>query len=326
MDRPQKSKRHVVILGAGASVAAFPVGDASSKKLPTMDNLIEMLELEPLISAEFDSHNKNFEEIYSSLFNENSDSPVLNEIEEKIYTYFADLKLPDTPTIYDHLLMSLRPKDYIATFNWDPFLFDAWKRNKEKFPVPEIVHLHGNVRVAHCQKHPCYGEHGMICPECKNDLIPTKLLYPIETKNYTDDYFIKTEWEVLKKAISQAMTITIFGYGAPKTDKDAVDLLSNAWDKDKRFIERIEVIDIKTKEELWENWDDFIIRQYFDCINDFYDSRLARYPRRTCEALLQQTVYGQFVEYNPIPRDDSFKGLIEWLSPMLEAEKKLGSL
>jgi hypothetical protein len=90
--------------------------------------------------------------------------------------------------------------------------------------------------------------------------------------------------------------------------------------------ERIEVIDIKTKEELWENWDDFIIRQYFDCINDFYDSRLARYPRRTCEALLQQTVYGQFVEYNPIPRDDSFKELIEWLSPMLEAEKKLGSL
>jgi hypothetical protein len=32
------------------------------------------------------------------------------------------LELPDHPTVYDHLLLSLRKKDAIFTFNWDPFL------------------------------------------------------------------------------------------------------------------------------------------------------------------------------------------------------------
>jgi cyclic nucleotide-binding protein len=29
---------------------------------------------------------------------------------------------PELLTLYDHLVLSLRPKDVIATFNWDPFL------------------------------------------------------------------------------------------------------------------------------------------------------------------------------------------------------------
>ncbi|MGO9377892.1 MAG: hypothetical protein ACLP29_04985 [Dissulfurispiraceae bacterium] len=41
--KPENKGRHVVILGAGASVAAFPDGDANSRKLPTMDNIIEVV-------------------------------------------------------------------------------------------------------------------------------------------------------------------------------------------------------------------------------------------------------------------------------------------
>ena len=37
IDKPENWGRHIVILGAGASVAAFPHGDVNGKKLPTMD-------------------------------------------------------------------------------------------------------------------------------------------------------------------------------------------------------------------------------------------------------------------------------------------------
>ena len=216
IDKPANWGRHIVILGAGASIAAFPEGDINGKKLPMMDNLVEMLGLEPVLErGEVKNIRRNFEDIYSELYDKDSSSQILKEIEDIVYTYFDGLQLPDHPTIYDYLILSLRPKDFIATFNWDPFLFDAWNRLKDKVPVPEVIHLHGNVRLAYCPDHPTYGEHGMYCPECDRELVPTRLLYPITKKNYIDDSFIKTEWEVFKKALKQAKTLTIFGYGAP---------------------------------------------------------------------------------------------------------------
>lgn len=44
-------KLHVVILGAGASYAAFPGGDKHGRKLPLMNNLIETLGLQDLIAS-----------------------------------------------------------------------------------------------------------------------------------------------------------------------------------------------------------------------------------------------------------------------------------
>ena len=40
---------HVVILGAGASLAAVPNGDVSGRQLPLMKNLIEIVGLEALL-------------------------------------------------------------------------------------------------------------------------------------------------------------------------------------------------------------------------------------------------------------------------------------
>ena len=321
VDKPKKLGRHIVILGAGASVAAFPSGDANGKRLPTMDNFIEMLGLEPVLErAGVKNIYRNFETVYGELYDNDPESPVLKEIEEIVYAYFDSLRLPSCPTLYDHLLMALRPKDIVATFNWDPFLFDAWNRNKDKVTLPDIVHLHGNVRVAYCQEHPAYGEHGMYCPECGEKLVPTRLLYPVTIKNYGNDTFIKTEWEVLRRGLPHAMTLTIFGYGAPHTDKEAVDLMKSAWDKENRFIERVEIIDIKNKDILWEQWDPFIVRTYLDHEQDYYESRISRYPRRSCEALFNQTVLGQPVENNPLPRDADFESLFSWFEPFIKAE------
>ena len=91
---PKNWGRHIVILGAGASVAAFPHGDANGKRLPTMDNLIEMLGLEPILEqGGVKNRRRNFENIYSDLYEIDPGLPILKEIEEIIYTYFNSLNV-----------------------------------------------------------------------------------------------------------------------------------------------------------------------------------------------------------------------------------------
>ncbi len=113
---------HLVILGAGASYASFPNGDKLGNKLPLMDNLIEVLKLEELIKKTgFSFNTNNFEDIYDIIYQNNQLNYIRNEIENSVFQYFSNMVILDTPTIYDHLLLSLREKDFIATFNWDPF-------------------------------------------------------------------------------------------------------------------------------------------------------------------------------------------------------------
>ena len=42
---------HVVILGAGASLAAFPNGDKNGRQLPLMNNLVEVVGLRSLLDS-----------------------------------------------------------------------------------------------------------------------------------------------------------------------------------------------------------------------------------------------------------------------------------
>ena len=327
VNNPEKLSGHVVILGAGASVAAFPDGDANGKRLPMMDNFIEMLGLELVLEqAGVKKKYRNFEAVYSELYENNPDSPFLREIEKTVYAYFDSLKLPERPTLYDHLLMSLRPKDIIATFNWDPFLYDAWDRNRYQVPLPNIAHLHGNVRIGYCLEHSVKGKNGMYCPECDRELTPSRLLYPVTKKNYSDDPFIKQEWDLLKNDLRNAMTLTIFGYSAPHADKEAVDLMKIAWGRDNRFIERTEVIDIKNRDDLRTQWSPLIVGTYFDHCPEYNESRILNYPRRSCEALINQTVNGLRVENNPLPMYANFDELISWVKPLVEAERTLDSV
>ncbi|MFA4830046.1 MAG: hypothetical protein WC855_12665 [Thermodesulfovibrionales bacterium] len=324
INKPENRGRHVVILGAGASRAAFSEGDANGKILPVMDDLIAVLRLETIMEQSgIEYQGRNFEAIYSELYEKNPESAFLKDIHEAIYAYFSGLRLPAQPTLYDHLLLSLRSKDLIATFNWDPFLYDAWERNGHIATLPQIAYLHGNVRIGYCLEHRFKGKNGMFCPECDKELAPSQLFYPITLKNYTDDPFIEKEWQLLKIYLGKAFTLTIFGYSAPSTDKEAVDIMKIAWDTNKRLIARIEVVDIKDKLVLQKQWSPFIVRTYFDCVNDFYQSRIPNFPRRTCEGLLDSTRYGIPAEKNPLPRDADFDGLFSWLKPLVEAEQAL---
>ena len=101
----------------------------------------------------FQMNKKIFEDFYSSIYE--TKPKLASEVEDKIYTYFSSFKIPDELTLYDYLILFLREKDCIATFNWDPLLNQALKRN---LPIlydyglkpPKIIYLHGNVAAGHC--------------------------------------------------------------------------------------------------------------------------------------------------------------------------------
>ena len=141
----QMEKPQVVILGAGASCAAFSEGDKNGRKLPVMDNFVEVLGLGDILSRvniKFGSNN--FEDIYDKLYQSEEFDGVRKELEKVVYDYFVRMEIPDEPTIYDHLLLSLRGKDVVATFNWDPLLVQAYRRNCKKADLPRLLFLHGN--------------------------------------------------------------------------------------------------------------------------------------------------------------------------------------
>ena len=146
---------HVVILGAGASIAStIHNPEPSGKKLPSMDNFIDVVGLREILdSADSDCHAGNFEEIYSCLYIKDPNSRTMQDIGQKVFNYFSGLRLADTPTIYDYLLLALGPKDLIATFNWDPFLFQAFLRNRRfTGALRRLSFLHGNVAVGYSAK------------------------------------------------------------------------------------------------------------------------------------------------------------------------------
>lgn len=236
-------KPHVVILGAGASYAAFPNGDRNGRRLPLMNNFVETLGLEDLVTrTRLSFSSTNFEEIYSSISKDPKLQNIREELEAKIYRYFHTMELPDHPTIYDHLVLSLRNKDFIATFNWDPFLVQAIRRNGRRFKLPRVLFLHGNVEVGYCADGHMMGNNGSSCSKCGNKLTPTKLLYPIGEKNYHLNEFISRQWVTLADVLKHAFMVTIFGYGAPTSDASAVDLLKNAWGEiDDRSLEEFEI-------------------------------------------------------------------------------------
>src|SRR3989442_2815892 len=123
-------KPHVFILGAGCSRATIPEGDANGAQLPLMQDLLRIVKpLKDLFeNAGFSTEGRNLEEIYSELIKVSAPE-IQEEADAIIFQYFQSLVLPDRPTIYDHLVLSLRAKDVIATFNWDPFLVQAIRRN-----------------------------------------------------------------------------------------------------------------------------------------------------------------------------------------------------
>ena len=321
---------HIVILGAGASIASTMRNpEQNGKQLPSMANFISVVGLQDIVdTVPQELRSDDFEKLYSNLYTDNQESAAIKEIEKRVYEYFQDMRLPDIPTIYDYLVMSLRPKDIIATFNWDPFLFQAWNRNHNKGENPHLAFLHGNVAIGYSIDNKKSGPAGMYA-KGGGYFEPTKLLYPVTQKNYNQDEFIKKEWDRVRYWLSResgAVRVTIFGYGAPTTDAEAVALLSEAWGKaSKRTMEQFEMIDIRAEDELTDLWKNFIFSHHYDYFSDYFDSELAYFPRRTSESYYHQfcpsTEDEALQEPNPVPLNfQTLEEMWEWFEPLINAE------
>lgn len=324
IESPRNLHPHVVLLGAGASRASFPDGDAAGKPLPLMDDLVEKLELQSLVEGaglEIGAE-RNFEVIYAQLISDPRNDHIAREVERRVRDYFSNLSLPECATIYDRILISLRSTDAVFTFNWDPFLFDAYQRNRGVVPPPEIFFLHGNVRIGACRNHDKWGAKDGLCPNCGRMFAVVPLLYPIRQKNYSENPYIRRNWDAAKILFQDSFTLTIFGYGAPASDADAYDLLKLAWlNGGSRSFEHIEIIDVDDRSKLADRWSPFTPTYHYHVVTTFEQSRIARWPRRSTESLFYPMSRGTPCEHFPLPKTDRLSQLQAYAASIAQHEK-----
>jgi hypothetical protein len=317
---------HVVIVGAGASVAACPRGDRYGRRVPVMANLIEVLGFEHRFKEaglRFEL-NENFERLYERIASDDRLTDLRDRVDKSVREYFEALQLPDDVTIYDRLLLTLRPKDLIASLNWDPFLLQAYARNRELRDLPMVVFLHGNVYLGHCAEHKAKGYSTQVCNTCQRPLQPSPLLFPVSDKDYRSHPLVASEWQTLLSVLDHAYIVTIFGYAAPVSDAAARDILFKAWAANEtRELAIVEVIDILGRRVLESRWKDFTVRHSVGALKRFNQAFQCHYPRRSCEAYafasLQQAPWSE----RPLPRFRRLRHLQDWVVPLIEEERAL---
>ncbi len=306
----------------------MPQGDKYGKKIPLLDELPNIkgvvAEWKELMENACPPPG-NFESQFSWLKQKDIYSSQLLKIEKTIVSYFESLHLPDYPTIYDYLVLGLRSKDIIATFNWDPFLIQAYRRNKDVAKLPDIRFLHGCVAFATCNEHDILGVPSEICTICNTTLKQSKLFYPVENKDYTNDNLIKRDWEKVTEKLKEAFQITIFGYSGPATDFNARQLLLENWNPTptnnfKQFC-HAEIIDIKKQEEIVKCWKNYFPLGHSIINSDFWKSSIAIWPRRTFEWKYSVSIEGKFLRNGEHYKTDSLKDLQDWFSKLYYEEK-----
>jgi hypothetical protein len=322
---------HAVILGAGASYAlTLRNTEKNGKSIPLMKNIIEVVGLNNVVSSlpqDYKILKEDFEKLYSKLSNSGLFKDELAIIERRVHRYFSELELPEEPTIYDYLVLSLRRgKDFIATFNWDPFLYKAYLRNADFVEPPSILFLHGCVSIGYDKTNGSSGLAGWTSYETNQIFEPTKLLYPVDQKDYNSDEYIKGQWDAMARQLKESKRVTVFGYSAPKSDVEAINLLQNAWGTPKeRAMEEFELIDVREEQEVRKSWDTFIHSHHYQYSNDYFGSSLANHPRRSVESYrhwaMPRKPSDSFQDGNKIPENfDSLEQLWEWHKPLIDAE------
>jgi hypothetical protein len=330
ISNPWVARPHFVLLGAGASKAALPNGDRNGREVPLLRDIATDLSL--AVSFPDDLQElavTDFEAAYSRLYERNPDQAA--PIEDAIAHYFRELRLPDDANLYDVIILSLRKKDSIFTFNWDPLLFQSRIRlNRLGLGdhLPSLFFLHGMVFAAYCEKDDVWGYTNGHCSRCGEPFEPTRLLFPVERKEYNTDPGIRGAWAAAHKVLKATFQLTVFGYSAPVTDVEAFDLLRQGWgEATEREMEQMELIHRPGADEdqLVERWRPFIHTHHYELHDSFYDSWLGAHPRRTAEAHWNQYYEAKFIEDNPVRHGiTDLEELADWFRPLIDAETIAG--
>jgi hypothetical protein len=309
---------HVVILGAGASRACCPDGDKNGRHLPVMADFVDKVGIANVVEQAGYDPTGNFEKTYSDI-SAAKKTELLDELDKAVRAYFGALALPEQPTFYDYLVLALRPKDSIVTFNWDPLLVQAYKRWRHLgLVLPELVFLHGNVDLGLDMAQKTF-----TFLSDRSGLTPTRLLYPVEKKDYNSDPFIADQWARATDALSDAYFVTIVGYSAPQTDVEARSLLLKAWrDNSTRTLAEFSIKDIREPSDVEKSWSDFLEGVHGGASKDVLEDYLMLHPRRTCEAFAFATLQQQPWHEDRFPKAKTLEELEIWIKPLIEEENR----
>lgn len=296
---------HVVIVGAGASIAACRI-DKNGKEVPVLKNIHKILGLtDELKKYNFsDEQMEDFEKLFSDINGKVEYKDLQEKLEYEICDYFSKLQLPDEPTLYDYLILSLTEKDAIISFNWDPFLMQAYRRNICVGNLPELIFPHGNSGVGLCYDCKIKGYANCLCPDCFKELEQMPLLYPIGKKDYNSKPIIVNEWKKAQEVLSRAAGLTIYGYGAPVTDVEAVELMHSAHKiSQMKDIAPFTIINLPDCEkEQRKKWTEFYDVDMLLYCNSLEESLLWKNPRVSLE-----TLFDAILQQQPRSIEKSFK-------------------
>lgn len=296
---------HVVIVGAGASIAACKT-DKNGKKVPLLKNIHNILGFtDELKKYDFsDEQMEDFEKLFSDINGKAEYRELQEKMEYDVCDYFSKLQIPEEPTLYDYLILSLTEKDAIISFNWDPFLMQAYRRNISVGNLPELIFPHGNAGVGVCYDCKIKGYANCLCSRCLKKLGQMPLLYPIGDKDYNSNEIIINEWYRAKEVLSKAAGITVYGYGAPVTDVEAVELMKSANRISKtKDIAPFTIINLaENEEEQRKKWAEFYDGDMVLYCNRFEETLLWKNPRVSLE-----TLFDAILQQKPRSEEKSFE-------------------
>lgn len=309
--------KHLVILGAGSTIATIPNGDKNGNHAYTLNGFLK----DPFFANFLDSLESKYtsktdvEKMCAQLYVE--DRRRYDEFETLIREKYESLQLPDEFTILERLVMSLTADDAIISFNWDDLIVQAYNKAKEFIPMtllPNLYFPHGNAQA-------CYNEHryGSSRNPDNIGMKPSPLNMPIDDLEYKNDLFIKSQWNIMDWYVRYSQMITIFGYRGPSSDKQDLKHMESLL-RQNQICGKIEIID-KTKESAHEVANNLkrlvrLTECEADCCGSFYESSIAQHPR--------QTLIKRFENYNyrptMVPELSRFE-FIKKIGPIVEREQ-----
>ena len=303
----------------------MPCNDKNGKEVPLLKDIHKVLGLTDVLKHNGYTDLDNFESIYSQICIREDQKDFKKEIEDKVFDYFSNLEIPDEINLYDYVLLSLTSKDVIISFNWDPFLLQAYIRNREVGNLPQLLFPHGNTAVGLCYNCLTKGFIKEYCFKCGNGFKKMPLLFPVKKKNYYDGSIIENEWHEAKTALSNACGLTIFGYGVPETDSEALRLIKTSFEESQiKEIAPLTIINLESeKQNQIEKWSSIISMRVFQYCEHFSESILWKWPRVSLETLFDAILQQQPRDSNkPYKTFNSLSELQLFVKSITEFETK----
>ena len=153
------------------------------------------------------------------------------------------------------------------------------------------------------------------CIHCGSALVPTKLLFPVNDKDYTSDPVIKEAWTHLDWYLGNAYFLTIFGYSAPITDVEArTRIVARIGSNSMKNLMQLEIVDVATDDLLNGNLKEVVEGIHYGSSMTIDHSWLTSHPRLTCEALWEATMMLKPIKPIELPKTKNLFELQQWVA------------